>query len=232
MSYVTNRVVNRPTPTPRCRRLPMLCKRTIAKHYLIMAKNIEDVFFGNDDEDENVCLNDTHGELSQRENASIERHYWTLGYHETYEESQDSSLQGGFESGYRDAYEVAVRIGQLLGQHAATATVNASHVPLVGEGQRQDHLGDAQSSSKPSPSSETAGKIQLDVAVNRIREVLSTITEKGTDAETALHTTNRTVVPVSSGTNLPQPRQQSSISLQKLEQELESIFGVACTSTE
>lgn len=89
--------------------------------------NVEDDFFGDCDDydalqsslDDAAHQNvDEHGELSVRESAAIERQYFAIGYHETYEECYEASLQNGFDDGYRENYDMALRLGQLLGNFA------------------------------------------------------------------------------------------------------------------
>jgi hypothetical protein len=136
--------------------------------------NIEDDFFGNNDNDHensgdvkkivNSANDDQFGELCIRDDAAAERQHFVMGYHETYDESHEAELQHGFDDGYRDSYDTALIIGQLLGQHATKVNIETNSLP------------NNNASSEPSEDQKS-----LAIVVQRIRERLLSITQT-TDA--------------------------------------------------
>jgi hypothetical protein len=143
--------------------------------------NVVDDFYG--DSDDYDALNsspynvahqtiDEHGELSLRESAAIERQYFAIGYHETYDECHEASLQNGFDDGYRENYDNALHIGQLLGKFAIRV-----------EGSKKSWLELNRTVDISSSVLQTTPETMLTDISHRVRSVLLSITQNEASRE-------------------------------------------------
>lgn len=162
---------------------------------------------------------DSFGDLAIRETAAIERHYWTLGYHESYSKSEESALQEGFEVGYSDAYDFATCLGELLGNYAATV----GYDPTIPSHELELPSGNL--SSIQSSNAETSDReilIKLSSAVTTVKEILLCITTEPAVVKNAQKTVTHDV---SNMHLIQQRRQQTRRKLQEIKQELEDLCG-------
>jgi hypothetical protein len=175
-------------------------------------------------EENNSINGDAFGELAIRETAAMERHHWTLGYHETYTESEEASLQEGFEEGYRDTYDVATCLGEMLGQHAASIGLDFTFPET-----RRSRGSEERSSIEPSDAERIK---RLNLAISHVKEVLVCNTTETSGVKTSRNNKN------DHGPNgedaidskeidmkvMQQRRPQKCQKLQELKREIEAVF--------
>jgi hypothetical protein len=198
--------------------------------------NIQDDFFGDCDDydadhrrmdDDAHQIIDEYGELTKRETVAIERQYFAIGYHETYDECYEASLQSGFDDGYRHNYDTALRLGHLLGQFAVTvATANKSDSEL----QYQANRG-----TKSARQTLTEGKL-IEVS-QRVRSQLLSISHAAAPRGKKYSNDERlqnsydgiTEDVVLTSTNLVQQRLQEQRDLEHLAEDIKNLVSINVT---
>jgi hypothetical protein len=157
--------------------------------------SVDDEFFGSDERDncnemvnESIAVLDaSSGELATRETAAIERQYFAIGYHETFDDSHDASLQHGFNDGYRENYDTAVYLGRLLGHYATSNAIAANKCVKNSEQEKQQQPLNIDFDGHITSSTTSLQRIiesRLEVASRRIRTVLSILSKEYSSRET------------------------------------------------